>query len=192
AAGRSRGYRGGLLLHSPDRTEEDPDRRQRRNRTPKEDRIDDADRRSKDAAEEGPKRNRSPDDGTHSGVPPSLDSVGGDRLPQADLVDVVDRNHDIGDESKNAEHDDRRADQRQRRGKLGEPAHDDGHAQGRSQPEGSRRPGREKRANQPAHAAEPKDDADEAGGKVEVAIGEDQEDRAKDHVRTKVGGTGAT
>src|SRR5205814_7450477 len=120
------------------------------------DRLDNSDRGAQDAAGEGSNRNRPPDDGAHGGVHAALDAVRCDRLPEADLVDVVHRNKDVVQKTQHAENDRRDADQRQRRRQGDESAEEDGQPQSHPQPEGSRQPGGEEGADQPTTLLIPK------------------------------------
>src|SRR5919198_6775750 len=77
-------------LLEPDRPGQDEDHGERPHRRAQIERRHDPDRGSEHAAEEGPDRDRSPDDRAHRRVQASLEPDGHDRLSEADLVDVVD------------------------------------------------------------------------------------------------------
>src|SRR5438132_4577277 len=79
----------GLRLE-PHRAGQDEEHRQRRHGRAHVQGGHDPDSRAQHPAEEGPDRDGPPDDRAHSGVQPALEPHGNDRLPEADLVDVVD------------------------------------------------------------------------------------------------------
>src|SRR5207253_7709990 len=87
------------VLSAADRTQKDPQRRDCRDDAAQDDRLNLADRGSEDGACKGPDGNRAPDDGPHGRVHPALHPLERERLPQDDLVNDVDCQHEIVDET---------------------------------------------------------------------------------------------
>src|SRR5438094_8428361 len=176
----------GLCLE-PHRAGQDEQHRQGRDRRTQVEGWDDADPGAQDPAEERSDRDGPPHDRAHGRVEPALEPDRNDRLPEADLVDVVDAAGQEQHEEGGAEERERVAQSRER-DQEDEGVADAGRDRDRRpepDPAGNRDRGHG--AQQSSDAADPEDHSDLARRQPELVVGEEQEDRLPD-VAAQVGG----